>query len=87
MGGEMDGGNNGGNETGRGGMAGNNCNVKRGGRNNLSSFYRHWDFFANLKMWRMQMIDEDHLLIRCVWWWWWVRGGFFAKKGIEKFIY
>ena len=37
-----------------------------GGRKHLSNFYKYFDFLVKLKMWRMQMLDEDHLLIRCL---------------------
>ena len=30
----------------------------------LLEFYRLFDYFVNLRMWKMQIIDKDHLLIK-----------------------
>ena len=40
----------------------------------LTKFYQNFEFFSKLRMWKMQLLDEDHLLIRCLirilmWFW------------------
>nr|XP_002124474.1 DET1 homolog [Ciona intestinalis] len=36
----------------------------RRGNESIQRFYQHFDFFEDLRIWRMQLLDEDHLLIK-----------------------